>query len=239
MAVRAAIRYIAHHILREIGVGTFVPANTSVGATELRVFDMSIFDPGGGQCVVEASDNLFTYTHIEDDVLKGIPSSGDGSITNTIVGVTNTTSRSLIYRAEFVVAHELEQAIDRYRERIVQEAFPDADYKIYTCARGWFDTGLAIRDDSDDTYTTLTPASYDYERGTVEFSTAQTEEVLYFAGWCYNPFATIADLLEVYARDGRLSSYHAHGSSVESKRDIFDIAAIYRRKAAHLNLITG
>ncbi len=236
MAVRSNIRYIAHWVLRELAFGTYVPLSVAAAATRMRVFDVNIFDPAGGQVLVEDIDELLTYTNIEDDTLSGIPSSGTGSITATINPVTSA-SRDLIYRPEFLTYYELERALDRYRVQAIERAYPDAEFKVYSCGRGWWDTDAETRDDDDDSFTELAPNTENFEEGVVEFTTARTEEVLWIAGYAFNPFSTIADLILNLAHDGRWAKFQSHGSSSLVKKDANEIAEYYRKKAAMLNYL--
>lgn len=239
MAVRSNIQYLAHMVLRELGLGTFLPSAVSAGATSMRVLDASLFDPGGGQIIVEANDNLITYDHIENDVLSGIPASGDGSITANLVAVSTGATRSLVYVPHFVSYIDLEKALDRYRARLVQSCFPDPAYLVYSAARGFFDTDLAIHDDPSDNYNVLTASSFDYENGRAVFSSARTETELWLFGEAFNPWRTIIDLILNLAQDGRWSRYQSHGASVVSKPDAYELAKSYVGRAAALELITG
>lgn len=239
MAVRSNIQYLAHMVLRELGLGTFLPFAVGAGSTSMRVLDASLFDPGGGQLMVEANDNLVTYDYIENDVLKGIPASGDGSITSNLISVATGSTRSLVYVPHFVSYIDLEKALDRYRVRMVQSCFPDPAYLVYSSARGFWSTDLAIHDDPGDNYNVLTASSFDYENGRATFSAARTETELWLFGEGFNPWHTIIDLILNLAQDGRWNRYQSHGSSAVAKQDAGDLAKTYAGRASSLELITG
>ncbi len=239
MAVRAAVQYIGQYVLRELGLATYVPASVAAAATSMRVMDISIFDPAGGQCFVEDSDALITYTSIQDDSLSGIPSSGTGSIAATINEYTNA-SRDLIVRADLISAYELERFIDRHRVWIEPplEAFPDVEKKRYSCARGWFDTGVSLRDSNGSTYNSVTADTINYENGTFEFTSARTNSLLYVAGWGYNPYLTIADIIETIAHDRRWSKYSQIGQMSEVQTAAGELANVYRARGSVLSFIS-
>jgi hypothetical protein len=237
MAVRSAIQYMAHYILRELGIATYVPASISAAATSMRVMDASLFDPSGGQCFVEDNDNLITYTGIDGDQLTGIPSANTGSISATINPYTSA-SRDLVVIANLISAYELERHIDRYRVWLnAAPVKPEVTKKKFIFARGWFDTDVELRNDDDDGYTVITADAISYENGEWEFNTARTETELYVAGWAYNPFATIADIIETFAADSRWARYIQIGQSAESKHDAHNLAGVWRSRAAVLNFL--
>jgi hypothetical protein len=240
MAVRSAIQYIAHYILRECKLATYVPTSVAAAATSLRVLDVSIFDPAGGQVIVEDIDGLIIYTNIQDDSLAGIPASGTGSISATINPYTSA-SRDLLYRADMISAYELERFIDRYKVWVDGvKCLPDVEKKRYSARRpGWFDTGVSLRDDDDDSYNSVTADTISYEEGVFEFTTARTDNKLFCSGWTYNPFLTIADMIEeAFSTDARWATWSQLGGMAEGKKDASDRANIYRKRGAVLNFIT-
>lgn len=235
MAVRAAIQYIAHYIIRELGLGCYVPTSVSAGATSMRVMDSSLFDPGGGQIFVEDNDNLITYTGIDGDQLTGIPASGTGSISAAINAYTVST-RDLVYRAELMSSYELEILIDRYSRWIEGEKiWRDVERKKHLSIRGWYDTGAELRDDNDDSYNIVTANTISYENGRFEFTTARSlAEQLYLYGWGYNPFASIGDFIETFANDSRWYSYSQVGQTAHSVKNAREIADLWRSRGKWL-----
>lgn len=235
MAVRTAIQYVAQYIIREMGIGSYVPSTVSVGATSMRVMDISIFDPGGGQLFVEDSDALITYSGIQDDSLTGIPASGTGSIVATINPYTSG-SRDLIWRCELITAYELERLIDRYRRWIDgEELRRDVTRKKHFSLRGWYDTAVELRDDDDDSYNVVTPDTIDYELGTFDFNTARAEsEQLFLFGQGYNPFMSIGDFIESFANDARWYNYSQVGQTAHSKGTAKEVADAWRARGNFL-----
>jgi hypothetical protein len=245
MAVRSAIQYIAQNIIRELGLGCYVPASVSSGATSMRVMDVRIFDPAGGQLFVEDIDNLITYTGINADTLTGIPSSSTGSISATINPYTSA-SRDLVYRGDLISAYELEILIDRYRRWVDGvEVFADVERKRYTQKNidrvkrpvfGWFDTDVSLRDDNDDSFNAVVATTVNYENGTFEFGSQQTYEVLYVSGWTYNPYFSIADFIETFANDSRWLSSFSAGQLGERQEPADKIAARWRQRGISLQV---
>jgi hypothetical protein len=232
MAVRSAIQYLMHFCIRELGLGCYVPVNVSAGATSMRVMDVCIFDPAGGQFFVEDIDNLITYTGINADTLTGIPSSGTGSISATINSYTSA-SRDLIYRAELMSSYEWELLIDRYRHYLDGELLQrDETRKIFHSTYRWFDTGVLFRDDPDpDIGSLVVPDTLKYENGRFEFNSARSEsENLYVFGNVYNPFFSIADFIESFARDERWQTYSQVGQLAKSYPIAKTLADVWRAK---------
>ena len=237
MSIRADIQYIGYYILRECGLGTFVPASVVAGATSMRVINAELFEPAGGQLIIEATDNLVTYTAVQDDVLTGIPASGTGSIGATVNPYTHDTP-SLIYLPELVTTDELETAIDRYREYKLIKCLPDVTSTKYFARRGWLGEDWELRDDDDDSYNAVTPDDDDNETGEFHFDDEQSYDELWVAAWCYNPFSTIADIIETLLRGERWSNYSAVGQLIKTEKDAADKAKIYRQRGSVLNFIT-
>ena len=244
MAVRADIRYVAYYIVRELGLGTFVPVTVSAGSTTMRVLNAEMFEPAGGQCIIEATDNLVTYTAVQDDVLTGIPASSTGSIADDVDPYTEDQP-SLIYLPELITTDELETVIDRYRVWRAIECLPNETYTKYFCERGWLgnedETPAAtveLRDDDGQTYAVVSEDDRDSETGEFEFDSAQTYDVLYAVGWFYNPFASIADVVDSLIRSERWHRYSQVGQLTHSKKDALEVSAHWRKKASVLNFIT-
>ena len=236
MAVRSAIQYIVHHVIRELGLGCYVPASVAAGATSMRVLDSKLFDPVGGQIFVEDNDNLITYTGIDGDQLTGIPSSFTGSISATINPYTSA-SRDLVWRSELINSYELERVIDRYRHWIEAELLVrDGTRKKYFSLWRWFDTGVVFRDGPDpDDDTLVVPDTLNYEQGEFEFSVARDEsESLYAFGFVYNPFFVIADFIESFANDERWYNYSQVGQAARSAKSAHDIAEQWRARGSFL-----
>lgn len=234
MAVRAAVQYIMHFCIRELGLGCYVPASVAAGATSMRVLDIALFDPGGGQIFVEDNDNLIIYTGIDGDQLTGIPSSGTGSISETINPYTSA-SLDLVYRAELMSAYEWERLIDRYRVYLDgEELARDKTRKIFTSTSGhrWFDTGVVFRDDSDpDVGSLVVPDILSYENGRFEFNSARSEsETLYVFGNFYNPYFSIGDFIESFAHDDRWQNYSQVGQTAKSYQNAKALADVFRLK---------
>ena len=237
MAVRAAVQYMGHYILLQLKLGCYVAASAAAGATSLRVLDISIFDPNGGQLFVEDNDNLITYTGISGDTLTGIPASATGSISATINPYTSA-SRDLVYRADLMSAYELENLIDRYRKWVDGlHAVADVQRKRFTAPRGWFDTGVSLRDDDDDSFGSITADTISYERGEFEFNAARSEEVLYVAGYAYNPFLSIGNFIRTFQHDDRWQTYLQVGQTAESQKDAGDISKLWFELGAGLDAI--
>lgn len=235
MATRAAIQYIAHYVIRKLGLGCYVPASTAVGATSLRVLDSGLFDPVGGTIFVEDNDNLITYTGINGDLLTGIPSSGTGSISATINPYTHATP-DLVWRCELINATELEEMLDRFRRYCAGEAIErDVTRQVHQSVRGWYDSDVDLRDDNDDTFNTVAPDSTDLENGVFTFNTARDEaEQLYLYGWGYNPFAVIGDFIEAFAKDQRWYNYSQIGQVANAKKDAIVFANEWRMRGKWL-----
>jgi len=235
MAVRVAVQYLMHHVIRELGLGCYVPASVAAAATSIRVMDSSLFDPAGGQVFVEDNDNLITYTGIDGYQLTGIPASSTGSISATINPYTSS-SRDMIYRAELMSAYEWEQLFDRYRRWIEGEKIVrDVNRKKHFSIRGWYDTGLELRNDNDDTYTVVVPDTLSYENGIFEFNTARSEtEQLYFYGYGYNPYFAIAEFIESFAHDQRWYTYSQVGQISHSAKSAHDYAEQWRSRGRNL-----
>lgn len=236
MAVRAAIQYMAHYVIRELGLGCYVPASVAVAATSMRVLSSSLFDPAGGQIFVEDNDNLITYTGIDGDSLTGIPSSSTGSISATINEETHA-SRDLIWRKDLISSYELERMFDRYRVWVEAEKINrDGTRKLHFSMWRWFDTGVVFRDGPDpDDDTLVVPNTLNYEQGEFEFTTARDEsEQLYLFGWRYNPYAVIADFIESFAQDERWFNYSQIGQSAHSQNNAYEIAEQWRAKGRYL-----
>lgn len=236
MAIRTAIQYMLHHVIRELGLGCYVPASVAAGATSMRVLDSSLFDSVGGQIFVEDNDNLITYTGINGDQLTGIPASSTGSISATINPYTSS-SRDLIYRAELMSAYEWELLFDRYRRWVEAEQLSrDGTRKKYFSLWRWFDTGVVFRDGPDpDDDTLVVPDTLNYEQGEFEFNSARDEsETLYLFGWRYNPYAVIADFIESFANDERWYSYSQVGQTARSAKSAHDVAEQWRARGRNL-----
>jgi hypothetical protein len=237
MAVRAPIQYMMHRVIRELGLGCYVPASVAAGATSMRVMDATLFDPAGGQIFVEDNDNLITYTGInEDSTLTGIPASGTGSITATINSYTSA-SRDLIYRAELMTSYEWEIMFDRYRRFIDAEKLSrDSTRKKHFSLWRWYDTGVILRDGPDpDDDVVVTPDTIDYENGRFEFNAARADtEQLYAFGETYNVFFVIGDFIESFANDARWYSYSQIGQAAFSSKNAHDIAEIWRGRGRNL-----
>jgi hypothetical protein len=227
MALRDDIRYIGQMIIRECGLGTFVPAQVAIGATSIRVINAEIFEPAGGQLIVEETDNLVTYTAVQDDVLTGIPASGIGSITAIVYPYT-ADAPSLLYLPELLTTDELEIFIDRYRRWAVLRVYPDATKKLWKSERGWLGEDWDMRDDDDASYGVVTPDDDDNETGEFSFSAARSERVLYVGAWLYNPWYSIADVLESLIRGERWNKYSSVGQLVKISKDAYEMAEIYR-----------
>jgi len=236
MAIRTAIQYMLHHVIRELGLGCYVPASVAAGATSMRVLDSSLFDSVGGQIFVEDNDNLITYTGINGDQLTGIPASSTGSISATINPYTSS-SRDLVYRAELMSAYEWERLFDRYRRWVEAEQLTrDGTRKLYFSIWQWFDTGVVFRDDPDpDVGSLVVPDVLNYEQGEFEFSSARDEsEMLYLFGWKYNPYFVIADFIESFANDERWYSYSQVGQTARSAKSAHDVAEQWRARGRNL-----
>lgn len=235
MSLRAAIQYLGHYCIRELGLGCYVPATVSAGATSMRVADASLFNRLGGTIFVEDNDNLITYTGIDRDTLTGIPASSTGSISATINPWTSA-SRDLIWRCELMNSYELETMLDRFRRRIEGEAvLRDATFKLHRSIRGWFDTGVELRDDNDSSYNVVAANTINYETGTFDFNTARSEsEQLYLFGYGYNPYAVIAEFIESFADDDRWHLYSQIGQTARSKQSPRDLANEWRARGTFL-----
>lgn len=232
MAVRGAIQYLVHHVIRELGLGCYVPVSISAAATSMRVLDSRLFDPVGGQIFVEDIDNLITYTGINGDQLTGIPASGTGSISATINSYTSA-SRDLIYRAELMSAYEWERLFDRHRRWIEAEKLGrDGTRKLYFSIWRWYDTGVVFRDGPDpDDDVLVVPDTLNQEQGEFEFTTARPEsEQLYLFGWTYNVYFVIADFIEAFANDERWYGYSQVGQAAHVSKNASEIAELWRRR---------
>ncbi|MFQ5630971.1 MAG: hypothetical protein ACE5I1_19545 [bacterium] len=231
MALASEILYIAEYVVRELGIGCYLPVSATANDTELRVQDVSLFDPSGGQVYVLDNDDIFTYTGISGDELTGIPSTGGYVIGGTLNEYTNANP-DMVYRGELVSTVELEGMLKRYRKWVDAEALSrDVDRKKHFSSRAWFDMNAALRDDNDDSYNAVTADTISYERGTFEFTTARDlGEQLYVAGWRYNPFFTIGDFIEQFAQDERWTVYSQIGQTARSKKDARALADSWRAK---------
>lgn len=239
MGIRADIQYIGYRILRECGLGTYVPAQVAAGATQMRVINAEMFEPAGGQCIIEATDNLVTYTAVQDDLLTGIPASGTGSIGATVEAYTADTP-SLIYLPELLTTDELEGFIDRYRDWMVLPVYPsDALKKKYRVTRGWLGEDWELRDSRGSSYNAVTPDDDDNETGEFSFNSGQNYSVLYAAAWYYNPWLSIADIVESLIRIDRWSSYSAVGQLIRRQSDPAELAAVYRKRGSMLSFLAA
>lgn len=235
MAVRAAIDYIGTMILRELGIATYVPADVAAASASMRVLDVSMFDPNGGQLMVYDNDNLITYTGLSGDSLTGIPTSSTGSISATIKGVADS-ARDLLYRVDMLSAYELERMLDLRRRWIEGETLKrDATRKQFLASAGWFDTGVQLRDSNTDTYDVVIPDTVSYERGEFSFNTARdSSETLYVFGYRYNYFAVLGDIIETIAADDRWNSYSQVGQMAKAHVNAHELANFYRAKGRYL-----
>lgn len=236
MAVRAAIQYMMHHVVRELGLGCYVPSSVAAGATSMRVMDPNLFDPAGGSVFVEDNDNLITYTGIDGDQLTGIPASGTGSISATINPYTSA-SRDLVYRAELMTAYEWEFLFDRYRRFVDADKLSrDSTRKKHFSLWRWYDTGVVIRDGPDpDEDVLVTPNAISYENGRFDFNTARAEsEQLYSFGDSYNVFFVIADFIESFANDLRWYTYSQIGQTAHVSKNAYDYAELWRGRGRNL-----
>lgn len=235
MAVRSALRYMSQMVIRELGLGCYVPASVAAGATSIRVLDSSLFDPAGGQLMIEDNDNLITYTAIDGDTLTGVPSSSTGSISATINPVDNS-SRDLIYRPGLMSAYEFEALFDRFRRWVEGEALRrDVERKKHFSLWRWYDTGVVLRTTNTDTYDSVVADTIDYENGTFQFNTARSlSEQLYLYGWTYNVYFVIADFIERFANDERWLAYSAIGQQIALKRNAREIAEGWRARGKFL-----
>jgi len=235
MALDSTILYIAEYVVRELGIGCYLPVSAAANDTELRVQDASMFDPSGGQVYVLDNDDVITYTGISGDQLTGLPSSGSFAIGATLNEYTDA-SADVVYRGELVSTVELEAMLKRYRRWVDAEAlFRDVDRKKHWFVRGWFDTSVQLRDDNDDSYTVVTADTISYERGTFEFNSARdVGEQLYVSGWGYNPFFTIGDFIEQFAQDERWTVYSQIGQTARTRRDARELADAWRTKGTWL-----
>lgn len=235
MAVRSALRYMSQMVIRELGLGCYVPVSVTAGATSLRVLDSSLFDPAGGQIMVEDNDNLITYTGIDGDTLTGIPSSSIGSISATINPVDNS-SRDLVYRPGLMSAYEWELLFDRFRRWIEGEApRRDVERKKHFSLWRWFDTGVELRTTNTDSYSTVSADTVDYENGTFQFNSARSlSEQLYLYGWTYNVYFVIAEFIESFASDDRWLAYLGAGQQISLKRNAREIAEGWRARGKFL-----
>lgn len=229
MALDSTLKYIGHFVFRQLGIGTFAGISTAANSTQLRVLNPEMFGPAGGQVIDEENDNLITYTAIQDDILTGVPSTGTGSIANTIKPFDNAAP-SLLYVPELATSAEIEAALKRFRRRLIVECLPDPDKKIYRAKYGWLGTGLELRDDKDAGFNTVSPNSTDEEAGEFTFSSAQAYEVLYCAGYVYDPYVSIAAVYESLILNERWSRYVAAGQLVKSGIDSNQISNIYRER---------
>ncbi|TVL98678.1 MAG: hypothetical protein CV087_20835 [Candidatus Brocadia sp. WS118] len=233
MAIRTAINYIANFIRLHSGGATYLPASVEAGSTKMRVLNPNIFDPAGGSCF--SGDSLITYTHINIDQLCGIPSFGNGAIAAALNEYTHAIP-SLIY-IQGLSEIELEELIDRFRSYVDSVKLKqDVAKKVYWGAGQWFDTDVELRDDNDNSYTTVTPDTIDYENGTFQFTTPRTESTLYVAGWKYNPFYVLAEIYERAAADDSRFSYMQLGQLQLSKKDMKARAEVYRQRGHRLSL---
>jgi len=245
MAVRSQIAYIGRFVRRKLGLGSYLPLAVTAAAnpTTLRILNPEIFDPVGGTIYYvnqAGADKYFTYTGINLDTLTGIPASGAGEIDSDLYDFNEQTNiPTLVYRAD-LDDEEIERAIDAYKKFVVEELFDDAsgEGKRWKTLLGWFDTAAQIRTDYDDTYTVITPGGSDtisYERGEVIFNTARTESQLWFAGFAFNPFGTIANLILQHANDSRFLNYFQIGQTAQTKITASDLAKIWHGYGAALN----
>lgn len=233
MALRAAIKYIGEFVRLHSGAATYLPEAAAAGDNTLRVLNASIFDPAGGTAYV--GDAYISYTGINIDCLTGIPSFDEGAIASALNPSTHA-SPSLVY-IQGLSEMELEDLIDRFRFYVdAIELKNDVAKKIYWGGGQWFDTGVEIRDDNDETFNAVTPDTLDYENGTFQFNTARTESRLYVAGWKYNPFYVLAEIYERAAADDSRFSYMQLGQLQLSKKDMKARAEVYRQRGHRLSL---
>jgi hypothetical protein len=233
MSISTDQMYIGHYVLRQIGVGTYTHVDVSSGETELRVMNPDLFEPAGGSFLIENTDNLVTYTAIQQDRLTGIPASGTGSIAATISSFNQSTP-SLIYVPNLITGDEVEEHLERYRKRLFVRCDADVDKKVYRARRGWFDTSAELRDNNDSGGSALSPDTSDYHEGSFTFSTARSETHLYLFGYAYDPFLAIADILESLIHDERWARYFAVGQIVKAGRDANEIAEVFRSRSKRI-----
>lgn len=223
-AIRSQVLYIAKYVVTQLGLGSYLPADVSANATSFRVMVPGIFDPAGGTCWELDTDTLITYTGINGDQLTGA-----GTVP-AMKGFTNTSS-DVVMISGVLEAETLEFLIDKHRTWVVAEMFEDVEAKRWQANLGWFDTDVVIRDDDDSGYSTISLGGSDtisYERGEVVFATARTESQLFLAGWRYNPYYTLADILTMFGYDDRFLKYHQVGQTALNKPTAIELAAYWR-----------
>lgn len=223
--IRSQVLYIAKYVVRELALGSYLAADVSANAATIRVMSPEIFDPSGGSVYELDSDTRIAYTGMSGDQLTGCTG------TPAMGGFANTTASDVVMIPGIIDAEELEQAIDHHRTWIVAEMFEDAESKRWKANLGWFDTDVVVRDDDDDSYNTITLGgsdTIDYRRAEVTFNTARTESALFLAGWRYNPYYTIAELISKHGNQFGEATYAQVGQQAQAKRTDFDIAAYWR-----------
>jgi len=234
MAVALEIQYIAYFMLRELGLGTYVPLAVSAGSSSIRVLNAEMFEPAGGQLVVEATDNVITYTGVQADTLVGVPETGTGSLADDLVEYTEEGA-SILYIPTLVTTDELETVIDRYRTHQYVDVHPiDGEKKHWRCRREWLGEDVELRDSMGATYNVITPDDDDSETGEFDFDSARSESLLYAYGPFYNPWFSIADVIESLILSNRWSTYLSVGQIARVRKDPYEIAKIYRRRGSLL-----
>lgn len=247
MAIRTQVAYIGRFIRRKLGLGSYLPADVTAASnpTSLRVINPELFDPAGGTLYYvnqSGADKFFTYTGINLDELTGIPASGTGEIDSDLYDFAESTNTpTLIYKAE-VDDEELERAIDTYKRFVIEELFFESseEGKRWKTILGWFDTDAAVRNDDDESFSTITLGGSDtisYERGEVIFNTARTEEQLWLAGFAFNPFSSIADLILQHGNDTRFLNYFQSGQTSQSKKTAQELALFWRAQGAAIGFL--
>lgn len=243
MSIRSDVAYIGRFVRRKLGLGSYLPEAVTAASnpTTLRVFNPELFDSVGGTLfyVDGSTDRFFTYSGINGDLLTGIPTSGSGEIAADMNAFNHATLPTLVYRGD-VDDEELEGVIDAHRNFVVEELFDDAsgEGKRWKTLLGWYDAAVQIRTDLDDTYSVITLAGGDtisYERGEVIFSTARTESQLWFAGFGYNPFVAIAEIIGSHQNDSRFVSYLQVGQTAQSKLTAVRLAEYWRARGVALS----
>lgn len=224
-AIRSQVLYIAKYIVRQLAIGSYLAADVAANATTFRVMSPGIFDPSGGTLIKLDDDTVVTYTGMSSDQLTG------ASGVPAMAGFANTTEQDVVMITGLVDPEELEVSIDAHRTWHVEEMFEDVDDKKWNANLGWYDTDVVVRDDDDDSYNTVSIGgsdTIDYRRGEVTFNSARSESVLYLAGWRYNPFYTIADLISQHGNQFGEASWIQVGQQAQGKMNDFDIAAYWR-----------
>lgn len=251
MAVRSAIAYMGRFVRRKLGVGSYLPQDVTASSdpTSLRVLHPELFDPAGGTLYYvnqSGADKFFTYTGINGDLLTGIPGSSSGEIDSDMYDFAESTNTpTLVYRGD-LDDEELERALDEFKQFVIAELFYESSQegKRWKTAinRPWFDTDAVVRDDDSASFNAITLGGSDaisYERGEVVFNTARTETQLWLAGFAFNPFATLANLILQHAGDDRFLSYVQAGQTAQSKAPAAALAETWRRQGAAISLLRG